>query len=262
MGVVPRGSNVQRSTNQQRDFAKNVNLTENMVHDLAAIEHALGVHKRALAALRALSDAVFAGMAITPSAHVEVDETAAAADWLRRNVHLVPTEARPTDPHQHEELARVVAALLVSSFDVIANPREVGVPDSGGCTCPLCLRMVAAPNLRAKKLRSSDQQRADELVADHIGALGGDAGAALTTEDCGALAAREDLRESLALSTWAEHLVRRIAGDADGPALLALWRRFAWTRTGAPKANYAVTSGDVERSRTTILAAIEAHRVP
>ncbi len=51
-----------------------------------------------------------------------------------------------------------------------------------------------------------------------------------------------------------EELGKRFAGDYEGAEVLALWRRFAWTRTGAPKKDFELTSDAILAADATIRA--------
>lgn len=44
---------------------------------------------------------------------------------------------------------------------------------------------------------------------------------------------------------YARELLLRLAGDPGDPAILALWREFAWTKTGAPKKGFRLDAQDI-----------------
>ena len=46
------------------------------------------------------------------------------------------------------------------------------------------------------------------------------------------------MRETVALVAYGHDLLKRMQGIAEGPAVLALWRGFAWTETGSPKNDF------------------------
>ncbi len=61
-------------------------------------------------------------------------------------------------------------------------------------------------------------------------------------------------RESLALGTYGEQLLRRVAGtDHSGVANLALWRRFAWTSTGAPKRGFVLRASMMVNAQSRVI---------
>ncbi len=47
------------------------------------------------------------------------------------------------------------------------------------------------------------------------------------------------------MSAWAHELTQRLEGYVTGPAVLALWRMFAWTREGSPKKGFTLRAEDV-----------------
>jgi hypothetical protein len=65
---------------------------------------------------------------------------------------------------------------------------------------------------------------------------------ALSDERVGAIMRDDALHESRALVTWTRELFKRLEGDYEGTEALALWRRFAWTRNGAPNKETIRTS--------------------
>jgi hypothetical protein len=49
------------------------------------------------------------------------------------------------------------------------------------------------------------------------------------------------LREQLAICVYSRELQARIAGRNTGPAVLAIWRMFAWEPTGSPKRDFELS---------------------
>ncbi len=52
----------------------------------------------------------------------------------------------------------------------------------------------------------------------------------------------KELGEPIALGAYGRDLLRRVEGHSEGPAALALWRRFAWTATGAPRKDFTLSA--------------------
>lgn len=63
----------------------------------------------------------------------------------------------------------------------------------------------------------------------------------LTDEGIEDIIDNRDLRESVSLLTYAHDLITRTKGLAVGPAVLVLWRGFAWTRQGSPKKGFELS---------------------
>lgn len=165
-----------------------------------------------------------------------------AKEWLDYMVrsHL-PPRYRPgsSDPAHLERYANIFSSYLLTSFELVTNPGYRVVTD--GCNCEMCTHLVAAPNLRARKLTKRDKSRARLLMGDYIQALAGTLGRQLSEADRDAMLDEPGLAEDLALATYGWKLIERCRGDQEGPAILALWRAFAWTSTGSPKRGFRLT---------------------
>lgn len=141
---------------------------------------------------------------------------------------------------EHDDLrpfANLFASYLETSFDLFEAPGPRRTSDCHG-SCPCCSYLAAAPNLQPQKLGSIDKHRARLLEAAYLKSVAERRGAALTDAECDALLAKPELREPLAMATYARELVRRMNGEPTGAEVLALWRWFAWTATGAPKRDF------------------------
>jgi hypothetical protein len=68
---------------------------------------------------------------------------------------------------------------------------------------------------------------------------------ALSTDAVEQLLAEPDLREATHLCAYAVDLLDRLEGIGNGPASLALWRGFAWTKDGSPRKDFVLRADDV-----------------
>jgi hypothetical protein len=64
------------------------------------------------------------------------------------------------------------------------------------------------------------------------------------------------------MTAYAAALLRRLEGSTDGPEVLALWRRFAWTRSGSPRKDFVLTADAVLQAEADVDAAILTHTEP
>ncbi|WP_146394246.1 hypothetical protein [Allorhodopirellula solitaria] len=95
----------------------------------------------------------------------------AATQWLRSNYYHIPEELRPPKDEVNE-FAAFFSTYLTSSFDVIEGGGTRGEgPAPMGCRCELCMRIVNAPHLQAKKLYARDKRRANWLMAECVSKL-------------------------------------------------------------------------------------------
>ena len=116
--------------------------------------------------------------------------------------------------------------------------------------------MTAGSHLKTRKLTSRDKRRARRLKEDTLRQLALDDGRNMTEREGSALCDDEALREDIALLTYGHELMRRAQGANEGPPVLALWREFAWTRTGAPKQDFRLEVLSIVDAEEKVLARI------
>ena len=86
--------------------------------------------------------------------------------------------------------------------------------------------------------------------------LGIDAGATAVELRAEEIVSRPETGEASALHAYGYDLIQRLNAIANGPAVLALWRRFAWNTTGSPKPRFRLNSRmiiDAESQLRTLL---------
>jgi len=218
------------------------------MHSRQDIELAVDLQQRSYRLLRWLSGALGRGFISVHHASDVVELPDIALDWIRRNICNFPPDSRPgqTDGAYLAAYARFFASYLVTSFDLIDGPGQRRVSSCcGACSCRLCSYLVDLPNLRPKHIMSSDKKRAKKLISQYLRQLALDVGASLDASSFDAIAADSSLTESLALATYGFHLIRRMQGEIEGPALLVLWRQFAWLPTGSPKKHFSLRATDI-----------------
>lgn len=180
----------------------------------------------------------------------------ASYDWIERNYEVIPPTARPS----REDLrafANLFATYLESSFDLDESPGERLYSDDAHCFCPMCSWMVAIPNLQPKKLSPFDKRRAKNLQREFVHQMAKTMGPEAESA-CEHVLANASLREDIAVATWTSQLLRRLEGLTPGPAILALWRGFAWKATGSPKKNFQLSPELVEESVNRLQEALRS----
>jgi hypothetical protein len=190
-------------------------------------------------------------------AHVGQTPSEKIAKWLEGHYSNLPVEGRPATRNTDDLAA--FANLLVGYFETSfewsleAPPRR---KSSDGCWCPLCTYMVEGSHLKTRKLTSRDKRRARRLKEEGLRQLALDAGRTLTEQEASVLCDDEALREDIALLTYGHQLIRRAEGASEGPPVLALWREFAWTRTGAPKQDFTLEVSALVGAEDRVLSRI------
>ena len=123
----------------------------------------------------------------------------------------------------------------------MAPGKRLFSPDAH-CFCPICSWLIDAPNLKTKKVNSSDKKRANRMRVDAIQNVAKELRVSVPDTEIEELLTDVPTFESASLLAYGFDLFRRTRGIANGPAVLALWRGFAWNRFGSPKTKFQLTA--------------------
>lgn len=211
--------------------------------------------------LRWLESHIAEGRVSAKRAHEHTETPIAAADWISKLTPTLPADCRPgsDDPEELTAFANMFSSYLIDSYDFDDDSglwpgKTPHRPWSGGdCLCPVCFRLDSIRHLRPKQLTRHDKKRARKLKAQYLRQLALDAGESLSDKKANSIIDDPDLFEDVAMATYGEQLILRAAGHAEGPAVLALWREFAWTRTGAPKKGFKLDADIILKSEERVL---------
>lgn len=219
------------------------------------LELAVDLHERSYLLLRWMAEAIPKGFISFDKAHHYASLPAAAQAWLTRHHDDLPVAARP--PLEHlAEFSRLFASYLQVSFDLIREPGMLRTSPGAHCFCEMCSWVVAAPQLRAKKITPAMKARADKLSRGRVRTYARTLELEAARAD--ALVADAELAASIALVTYAHDLIARMDGFPDGPSALALWRRFAWLPSGSPRPGFALAVDDIVAAETVIVGRLRA----
>lgn len=217
---------------------------------------AIEIHSQSYRLLRWVAEAVGKGFIPATRAHQYASAGDASCAWVRAHYWNFPHALRPDRRHLRE-FADFFATYVTSSFDVVERP-GTRLESRCGCYCPLCARLVNAPHLRAKRLRPRDKDRARRLTVDRVTALAREEGLVPDESAVEAVVGSENTRRAAAYSAYGHWLIRRLGGDTDGPAVLALWRAIAWTPTGSPVKNFRLRYEDFVDAEEALTAALRS----
>lgn len=221
------------------------------------LKMALDIHGRSYRLLTWVSEAIGKGFIPVTRAHAYAKETTAARDWIEANHDSLPTAVRPS-AEEMERFSNFFSTYLMSSFDFTATP-GTRAQSNTCCFCSTCSRLVQAPHLRAKALTKRDKRRAGELMCQRVRALAEEHSVAVDEARIMALV-DGDLRRCCAYSAYGHWLIQRLEGHSDGPAILALWREFAWKKTGSPIPGFELRLKDFEEAETQIVTALRLNK--
>jgi hypothetical protein len=187
--------------------------------------------------------------------HVEMSVPEATRDWVERNYSSIPARCRPA---QEDLLSfgNLVGTYLETSFDLVRGRRHLET--DCGCLCSLCATFRDMSSLKTKKLSRNDKEDAQWLIHRYIRDRAVELAHPLEDNAIEKLASDAALKEPLAMATWGRELLRRLDGDSAGPAVLALWRMFAWTPTGSPKHGFRISARAILDADGVNAAAIAA----
>ena len=203
---------------------------------------AIKVHSQCYRLLRWVVDAVRKGFIPATRAHEYANTSEAALAWMEDHYFNFPAAMRPERQYLRE-FANFFGTYVTSSFDIIQQP-GTRLESRCGCYCPLCAHLVNAPHLQAKKLTKRDRDRANQLMVNRVMALAREEDIGTSEQDAATIVQSNETRRSAGYSAYGHWLIRRLEGDTDGKAVLALWREIAWKRTGSPIKNFQLRYKD------------------
>ena len=188
--------------------------------------------------------------------HACDSEAESTARWLDLHFSTLPSRCRPADREREtlRRFANLLSSYLVTSFDFDQNPGTRRKPTCGGWCCVMCSYLVELVSLKPKQLTKQHKLCAERLKRDYVKQLALDSGSLAT--EATAEAVCQELREDVAMATYGRGLLRRAEGHVEGPALLALWRQFAWTRGGSPKKAFALEAAAILAAERRVLASL------
>ncbi|MCC9608677.1 hypothetical protein LOC68_09070 [Blastopirellula sp. JC732] len=204
-----------------------------------------------------MADSVTRGLIPLGTVHPYSELPKATEAWIREHFFSIPQNARP-DWDDLPQFAQFFTTYLINSFDLIASPGMQRFSPGAHCFCPICSWMIAAPNLQARKVTGKHKSYADRLMVDAIAQLAIEQQVTLEETDIAAWIEQPPQREPAALVAYGRDLFLRMQGVAEGPAILALWRRFAWTPQGSPKPNFRLTVKVILQAEQQLATAILA----
>jgi hypothetical protein len=223
--------------------------------DRVEIERVVDMQQRSYRLLKWVASAVKQGFIFFETAHKYSTLPEAAEGWLKIHYLNLPPDARP----RSDELGPFSAffsTYLTNSFDLIANPGKRLYSPQAHCFCPICSWFVDAPNLQTKKITNSAKRQAETMKLNAIANLAAENRLAIREADVKKQLTDPQSSEDACLVAYGRDLLQRVQGIANGPAVLALWRGFAWTSSGSPKHRFQLTANLILDAEESLLAAI------
>jgi hypothetical protein len=224
------------------------------VIDKDELERAVSIQQRSYKLLKWVGSAMELGFISPESAHDYTGASDAAVQWINRHYLNFPPDCRPESQSETNvrKFANMFSPYLLTSFDIDADP-GLRLETSCGCYCPWCSRLVAASHLKTKKITAKEKKRAFKLKASFLRKAAMRFEKRIDDKRAEEIIKRPDLKEAAALAAYGDQLVSRMKGHVEGPALLVLWREFAWTASGSPKKKFKLEAYEILKSVATLL---------
>jgi hypothetical protein len=205
------------------------------------INRAVDMQDRSYRLLIWMADAVTKGFIDFKTAHRYSSRPEATVDWILSHYMNIPENAR-VSRDDLEDFSAFFSTYLENTFDLVTDPgKQLYSPDAH-CFCPMCSWLIDAPNLKTKKVSTLDKHKARKMKIAAIQQLAVHLETVLSDHAIEKIVNDPSLRGPLSLVTYAYDLLRRMKGISVGPAVLVLWRGFAWTKEGSPKKGFKLTT--------------------
>lgn len=227
--------------------------------DKGELTGAVEIQRRSYRLLRWIGEAIPRGFIRFERAHEYATEAEAAEEWIAEHYANLPEDCRPPARRGRElrRFANCLSSYLLTSFDLLSNP-GTRLDSACGCYCSMCAYVSAAPHLRLRNPRAKDVRQAEQLKRLCMKQMADDAGITAGMDALGRLLADQGRSREAAVVTYGVHLLRRCEGLATGPALLALWRQFAWTPAGSPRRGFELRAEDILEAEGRLLEALRS----
>ncbi|KAA1257419.1 hypothetical protein LF1_52680 [Rubripirellula obstinata] len=209
--------------------------------DRSELDHAIDLQQRSYCLLKWMASAVRDGFIEFKTAHNYSTLPEAALGWIDGHYLNIPADAR-VERELLPAFTSFFSTYLENSFDLVAEPgKQLYSPDAH-CFCPMCSWLIDAPNLKTKRVGPRDKRRADKLRSDALAQLAIERSTPKTDSEIATYLSDHDCRRDAALIAYGHDLLERVNGIANGPAILSLWRGFAWSPSGSPIPKFKLTS--------------------
>ena len=122
-----------------------------------------------------------------------------------------------------------------------------------GCNCDICMRIVQAPHLQPKKIYARDKRRANRLMDQYLAQLALENELEVSPNSIERLVRSSGSRRDAAMVTYCHWLIRRLDGECDGPAVLALWRLVSRSDKGGVLRGFTLTVAECQAAESRLM---------
>lgn len=213
---------------------------------LSNLDKLITLQQKAYKLLRFLDKAMNEGFISPKGAHDFMSMNKVAESWIKQHIKNFPQDARP-DVNNEQELevfCNLFSTFLDISFEIDEDPGKKLYSEGAHCFCYMCSYLVNVSHLKTKKISKADKNRAKKMKYDAIVQLSLNKGFEVNHVSIDQLLESKDFRQDVAMIAYVQQLIDRAKGVSNGPAVLSLYRDFAWESSG-PKKNFTFNSKHV-----------------
>ena len=176
-------------------------------------------------------------------------------NWFKSQYQNLPTVNRPTNNSDElTDYANMLSGMLFDAFEVEQSPGNRYVPHRLR-TFHEPSKTARNPHLHPKKLTKKDKARAKKLKLSYLEQLGKENDLVIPQET--SILETPSTNKALAIATYAACLVKRMKGHKEGPAVLVLYREFAWHDKGGPIKNFKLKHPRVAKAMKALKQALQ-----
>lgn len=220
--------------------------------DLRELLPLVEMQSRSYRLLLWMADAIPRGFLRFDEVHEHSTMPEAGTHWLRTHYRSVPPDARP-NLEDLDSFALFFSTYLENSFELSAHPGKMLASPDCGCYCRWCCWVMDAPHLKTRKVLPADKKKAQALRRHAVLNLAAGHQLQVREAEIDKLLQQAPVREQASLYAYALDMLQRQQGIANGAAVLALWRDFAWNEHGSPKPRFQLKAENLIQAEASLL---------
>lgn len=223
--------------------------------DEASMQRLVDMQQRSYQLLRWVSQAVKSGFIRFDTAHQYTNLPEATEPWMVEHYDNLPIDARP-DKQDLAAFSRFFSTYLSNSFDLVEKPGKQLYSPGSHCFCPMCSWFVESPHLKTKKVDSRAKRRAQTMRLNVMAGVAAEYQRSIPDSVFETSLKQRETFVDASLVAYGVDLTERELGIANGPAVLALWRGFAWNELGSPKPRFQLSAAAILNAQSRLLEVV------
>jgi hypothetical protein len=218
--------------------------------DVKEIKEAISISNQTYNLIIWLNKALEEGFIEFNSVKEITETTVIAKNWLENHIENIPMNAKPTNNNSDtwDKYLNMFCSYFQTSFDIVQEPGKRYIPH--------LLRernksYKTNPYIKPKSISSSNKNNTQQLKLDYLTNLTKHEKIAINFETIKLI--EKNIDHKLAIATYGATLIERQKGKIHSSTILALWREFAWEKSGSPKSDYFLEAEEIIASEQLLL---------